>query len=351
MIPVTPRVAGTVLAVRADDTDVVAAGTPLVDLDPADARVALDAAEADLARAVRNVRQLFASRDALRSTVANREADLGKAKEDLARRQKLAGNGAVSAEEMEHARTALRNAEASLANVRDQLAATEVLVEGTSVDTHPDVKRAAARVEEAALALARTAIVAPVDGQVARRAVQVGARVAAGTPLLALVPLDRLWVDANFKESQLARLRIGQPVTLSADVWGSRVEYRGKVIGLGAGTGGAFALLPAQNASGNWIKVVQRVPVRIELDHDQLVAHPLRVGLSMVVEVDVSRQDGRQIADSQPRSAPVVQTGGDGSNLDGIRDRIREIIAANAGNGVAVAEPVADARRPGAGRG
>ena len=210
---------------------------------------------------------------------------------------------------------------------------------------------AAAKVEEAALALARTAIVAPVDGQVARRVVQVGARVAAGTPLLALVPLDRLWVDANFKESQLARLRIGQPVTLSADVWGSHVEYRGKVIGLGAGTGGAFALLPAQNASGNWIKVVQRVPVRIELDHDQLVAHPLRVGLSMVVEVDVSRQDGRQIAASQPRSAPVVQTEGDAGNLDGIRDRIREIIAANAGNGVAVAEPVADARRPGAGRG
>ncbi|HNF67158.1 MAG TPA: HlyD family efflux transporter periplasmic adaptor subunit [Plasticicumulans sp.] len=351
VIPVTPRVAGTVLAVRADDTDVVVAGTPLVDLDPADARVALDAAEADLARAVRNVRQLFATRDALRSTVANREADLAKAKEDLARRQKLSGNGAISAEEMEHARTALRSAEASLANVRDQLSATEVLIENTAVDTHPDVKRAAAKVEEAALALARTAIVAPVDGQVARRVVQVGARVAAGTPLLALVPLDRLWVDANFKESQLARLRIGQPVTLSADVWGSHVEYRGKVIGLGAGTGGAFALLPAQNASGNWIKVVQRVPVRIELDHDQLVAHPLRVGLSMVVEVDVSRQDGRQIADSQPRSAPVVQTGGDGSNLDGIRDRIREIIAANAGNGVAVAEPVADARRPGAGRG
>ena len=186
---------------------------------------------------------------------------------------------------------------------------------------------------------------------VAKRQVQIGQRVQAGAPLLTVVPVSRMHVDANFKEVQLEHVRIGQKAELHADIYGNKVIYHGVVAGFSGGTGAAFSAIPAQNATGNWIKVVQRVPVRIELDHDQLVAHPLRVGLSMVVEVDVSRQDGRQIADSQPRSAPVVQTGGDGSNLDGIRDRIREIIAANAGNGVAVAEPVADARRPGAGRG
>ncbi|TCO79230.1 membrane fusion protein (multidrug efflux system) [Plasticicumulans lactativorans] len=331
VVTVTPRIPGTVLSVRAEDTDGVRAGDPLVELDPADARVALDAAEAELARAVRGVRQLFATRDALAASVRNRETDLAKAQEDYTRRQKLGGNGAVSAEEIEHARSAMRAAEALLANVRQQLAANAVMVEGTTVDTHPDVKRAAAQVEAAALALARTTITAPVDGQVAKRTVQVGTRIEPGTPLLAVVPLDRLWVDANFKESQLGRLRIGQPVQLSADTWGRHVEYHGKVVGLGAGTGGAFALLPAQNASGNWIKVVQRVPVRIELDRGELAAHPLRIGLSMQVEVDVRDQSGPQLATAGARGEPLAQTVGDTAALADIRERIRTIIADNDG--------------------
>jgi len=331
VVTVSPRISGSVLSVRADDTEMVRAGDALVDLDPADARVALDAAEAELARAVRNVRQLFATRDALQASVQTREADLSKAREDLARRQKLAGNGAVSAEEVEHARSAVRAAEAQLANVNQQLAATSVLIEGTSVDSHPDVKRAAASVEAAALALARTSIVASVDGQIAKRTVQVGVHVEAGTPLLAVIPLAHLWVDANFKESQLDRLRIGQPVTLSADLWGSKVEYHGRVVGLGAGTGGAFALLPAQNASGNWIKVVQRVPVRVSLDPQQLAEHPLRVGLSMQVDVDVSDQSGAQLASVGQRDEPALQAPGDAQALVGIRERIHAIIAANDG--------------------
>jgi membrane fusion protein, multidrug efflux system len=330
VVQITPQVAGTVLAIQADDTDFVAAGRPLVMLDPADAKVALEQAEAQLAQTVREVRNLFANSASLKANVALREADVAKARDDLARRQGLVASGAVSREEIEHARTALSAAAAALAAAREQLAANQALIDDTTVQNHPNVMRAAARVHEAYLAYERTTIPAPVSGFVAKRSVQVGSRVAPGQPLMAIVPLNQVWVDANFKEVQLRNMRIGQPVTLSADVYGSRAEYHGKVVGLGAGTGAAFSLLPAQNATGNWIKVVQRVPVRIGLDSRELAAHPLRVGLSMQADVDVEGRNGAQLA-SAARSEPVAATAVFDDQGKAAQARVKSIIAANLG--------------------
>ncbi|MCM5680238.1 efflux RND transporter periplasmic adaptor subunit [Schlegelella sp. S2-27] len=321
LVQVTPQVGGTVLSVRASDTDFVKAGQTLVNLDPADARVALEQAEAQLAQTVREVRVLYANNSALQAQIAAREADLARAQaevaraqDDVARRAPLVRTGAVGKEEFDHAdaqlsaaRSAAAAAQSAVLAAREQLGSNQSLTDGTTVERHPSVQRAAARVREAYLALKRVELPAPVDGYVARRSVQVGQRVQAGAPLMAIVPLKQVWVDANFKESQLQRLRIGQPVTLTADVYGDAVEFHGTVAGLGAGTGAAFSLLPAQNATGNWIKVVQRVPVRIVLDAQQLEAHPLQVGLSMEARVDVSRQDGKILADTQ-RSAAVSTT-------------------------------------------
>jgi len=321
VVQITPQVGGTVVAVSVEDTDVVRAGQPLVKLDTADARVALEQAEAQLAQAVREARSLFAHETPLRAAVAQRETevaraatDVARADEDLQRRAPLVPSGAIGREEFEHAkaqlatvRAALATAQSGVASAREQLAAHRVMTEGLAPERHPAVMRAAARVREAWLALKRCEIAAPVAGTVARRSVQLGQRVAAGAPLMSVVALESLWVDANFKEGQLGRLRIGQPATLVADVYGTKVAFSGTVAGLGAGTGAAFALLPAQNATGNWIKIVQRVPVRIALDAAQLKAHPLRVGLSMEVTVDVRRTDGPLVAEAA-RRPPAAET-------------------------------------------
>lgn len=321
VVQITPQVAGTVLAINADDTDMVKAGQLLVKLDAADAQVALDQAQAQLAQTVREVRTLFANNGSLQSQIQARQADVAKAQNEVARAQDdvnrrapLLASGAVGKEELNHAqsqlvaaRSALAAAESGLSTAREQLASNQSLTDGTSVEQHPNVQRASARVREAYLALKRVALVAPVDGYVAKRSVQVGQRVPAGSPLMTVVSLDQPWVDANFKESQLQRVRIGQPATLTADVYGQKVVYHGTVAGLGAGTGAAFALLPAQNATGNWIKIVQRVPVRVTLQADEVKAHPLRVGLSMEVEVDVAKQDGLVLAQAQ-RTQAVAQT-------------------------------------------
>ena len=360
LIQITPQVGGTVLAINADDTEFVKAGSVLVKLDPADARVALDQAEAQLAQTVREVRTLYANNDALQAQVALREADIARLKADLvkaqgdvARREPLLASGAVGREEYNHAtaqlsaaKSAVAAAESAAAAAREQLASNRALTEGTSVEDHPNVQRAAARVREAVLALKRVDILAPVAGTIAKRSVQLGQRVAPGAPLMALIPLKQLWVDANFKEGQLRNLRIGQPATLIADVYGKRVEYRGTVAGVGAGTGSAFSLLPAQNATGNWIKVVQRVPVRIALDPAQLAAHPLRVGLSMDVTVDVRDQHGSTLADA-PRADPTVARTTVYEDTD--RDAeatVQRIIAANLGGKRTPAVAKA-ARRPG----
>src|SRR6478672_4394557 len=343
VIQITPQIGGTVMGIYADDTDFVKAGQPLVQLDPADAKVALEQAEANLAQAVRQVRTLYANNGSLAAQVNLRQADIAKAQADVARanddmnrRQSLAGNGAVSKEELNHAASQLANAKSALAAAqagvtaaREQLASNQAMTEGTSVEQHPSVQAAAAKVREAWLASQRAAIPAPVDGYVAKRTVQLGQRVAAGAPLMSLVPLKQVWVDANFKEVQLRKIRIGQPVTLTADVYGSKVEYKGTVEGLGVGTGAAFALLPAQNATGNWIKVVQRVPVRVALNPDEVARHPLRVGLSMDATVDVTNQDGKTLSDA-PRGASIAQSTPVFTAQDGAADaEVRRIIAAN----------------------
>ncbi|MCM2251989.1 MAG: efflux RND transporter periplasmic adaptor subunit [Ramlibacter sp.] len=353
IIQITPQVGGTVIAIQADDTDFVKAGQPLVKLDPADAKVALDQALANLAQTVRQVRALYVNNASLAAQVRLREADIVKAQtdiaraqDDLSRRQALVVNGAVSREELNHAgtqlasaRSALASAQAGVAAAREQLAGNQAMTEGTSVEQHPNVQAAAAKVREAWLSAQRATLLAPADGYIAKRTVQVGQRVAAGAPLMSVIPLSQVWVDANFKEVQLRKIRLGQPVKLTADVYGRKVEYRGTVAGLGAGTGAAFALLPAQNATGNWIKVVQRVPVRVALDAAQIAAHPLRVGLSMQAEVDVTRQDGKTLADS-PRAAPVQHVPAGVPGDSGAEAEVRRVITANAGRARTALDPV-----------
>jgi len=345
VVQITPQVAGTVLAVLVDDTDIVKVGQPLVRLDPADAKLALERAEAQLGQTVREVRTLYANTAALEATIKLREADVARAQaeearanDDVVRRLPLVSSGAVAGEEMRHAetalaaaRSALAAARSALAAAREQAASNRALTDGTTVATHPNVERAAAALREAFLAVQRNELPAPVAGQVARRSVQVGQRITPGTPLMSVIPLDQVWVEANFKEGQLRKMRIGQPVKLTADLYGSRIEYDGRVAGLGAGTGAAFAILPAQNATGNWIKVVQRVPVRIELDARQIAAHPLRVGLSMEATVDLHRTTGEPVL-----SAPVTQRASSRTQVFDTRsaeaDRlVHEIIAANLG--------------------
>ncbi|MDK2655137.1 HlyD family efflux transporter periplasmic adaptor subunit [Cupriavidus consociatus] len=329
VVQVTPLVAGTVVSIAADDTQLVTAGQPLIQLDRADTQVSMEQAEAQLAQAVREVRTLYVNNGSLAANVALREADVAKAREDLRRRQAIAGSGAVSNEEISHAQAAVKAAESALLAAREQLASNKVLTDQTTVEKHPNVQRAAANLRSAYLSFARSTMPAPVTGYVAKRSVQVGQRVAAGAPLMAVVPLDQVWVDANFKEVQITHMRIGQPVTLEADVYGSKVEYKGKVAGFSAGTGSAFSLLPAQNATGNWIKVVQRLPVRIALDPQQLKDHPLRVGLSMTVKVDVRREEGAAMANAAP--ARPMQTDVYDKVAQDADQLIAQIITANNG--------------------
>ncbi|RKT27191.1 membrane fusion protein (multidrug efflux system) [Paraburkholderia sp. RAU2J] len=295
LVQLTPQVSGTVVAVNADDTQIVKQGAPLVTLDNADAKIALADAQASLGQTVRQVSGLYVNNDFYAATVAQRQSDLARANDDLKRRLTVVETGAVSGEEIAHARDAVSSAQAALDAARQQAEANHALTDRTSIEQHPNVQAAATKVRDAYLNYARNTLPAPVTGYVARRSVQVGQRVAPGTPLMAIVPLDGVWVDANFKEGQLKHMRIGQPVTLTADVYGSGVKYHGRVVGFSAGTGAAFAVLPAQNATGNWIKVVQRLPARIQLDQGELNAHPLRIGLSMQVDVDTREESGAQL--------------------------------------------------------
>jgi membrane fusion protein, multidrug efflux system len=307
VIQVTSDVTGTILSVHARETDTVAAGQTLIELDPADARVAMDAAVADLGNTVRQVHGAFLQVDRLRAQVALREVELGRARQDLARRNSLAEGGAVSAEDVAHARDAVAGLEAALRAAREELNVALAQTVGTTPAEHPQVLRAAARVREASLALRRTVVRAPVRGVIAKKGVQVGQRVAPGAPLLGLVPLEDVWVDANFKEAQLRQMRIGQPVHLHADLYGDSVEFEGRIRGFSPGTGAAFALLPPQNASGNWIKIVQRVPVRIVLDPAQVREHPLRIGLSTSVVVDVHDQSGPVLTEPRAEAGASIE--------------------------------------------
>src|SRR5580704_2849397 len=304
VVQITTEIPGTVIQLHADDTQSVARGQALLELDPADAEVSVSNAEANLARAVRSVRALFAQADQLRAEIRDREVELRQAEEDHARRSGLLSDGAVSSEEFQHTQERVTEVRASLTAAQQQLNETTAQIDRTTIPTHPQVLAAMAAVRDASLSLRRTRVTAPVSGVIAQRSVQVGQQVAAGTPLMGVVPLDAVWVDANFKEVQLRNMRVGQPVNLRADVYGGKVVYHGKLVGLSAGSGTAFALLPAQNASGNWIKIVQRLPVRIELDPGELRAHPLRIGLSVTADVDIRDTSGPLVSE-QVRRIPI----------------------------------------------
>ena len=328
VVQVTPQVGGVVTAIRADNTDRVAAGAVLIELNGVDAQLALDAARANLARTVRQVRGQFAMAGQDGATVALRKVDLARAQEDVARRSALAKIGAIPGEELVHAQQAVRTARAALDVASEQLKRNHALIDGTTVESHPDVQAAAVQLRNASVALARTKVPAPVGGVVTKRGVQVGQRVAAGAPLMSVVPLDHLWVTANLKESQLRNVRVGQPVRLTTDLYGGGVVYHGHVLGQDAGTGSAFSLLPAQNATGNWIKVVQRVPVRIALDPAEVAAQPLQLGLSMRVEVDTEARDGKRLVAAQGQ-AQAYTTAVYADELAQADAQVRAIIDAN----------------------
>jgi membrane fusion protein (multidrug efflux system) len=307
VVQITPQGTGTVISIGADETDSVRQGDILIALNPADAQIALERTQAELAEAVRQVQKLFFSARQYRAGVVTGEVYLQRAQSDAQRRDGMDTAGAVSEEDLEHSRQMQTFAMAGLAAAQAQLDSSLALTVKTDVAHHPQVLAAAAHVRDAFLALRRTQIPSPVGGYVAKRAVQVGQRVTQGDTLMAVVALDQMWVEANFKEVQLRHLRIGQPVQVTADIYGDNIEYAGKIAGLGLGTGAAFSLLPAQNATGNWIKVVQRLPVRIELDREQLKQHPLRIGLSMQITVDTHNRDGLALA-SKPRAQAAFST-------------------------------------------
>lgn len=306
-VTVSAQVPGTVIEVRTDDTRLAHAGDVLVRLDPTDADVALAKAGSALAQAVRQVRQ---QTDAAAAADAEVDADRlqwQQAGADLTRRAPLQGADAIAPEELAHARDAVARAKAALDVAQRQARAAHAAVDGASIADNPAVMQARAQFREAWINNRRNAIVAPISGYVAQRSVQVGQRIQPGQALLTVIPLQDLWVDANFKEGQLEHLRIGQPAEVETDLYGGDVIFRGHVLGVGAGTGSAFALLPPQNASGNWIKVVQRVPVRIALDPQQLRKHPLRVGLSATVKVDTHDRSGHVLGQNEP-NAPAADT-------------------------------------------
>ena len=326
IVAVTSRENATVTALYADNTQQVHQGQLLIEMDPSVAQVNMRAAEANLARAARAVRGTFASADSYSAQLEQAEVALAQAKSDYQRRQ-AALAGAVSGEELGHARDAVQAAEAAVNSARGGLAQAQSGIAGMDVAHNPDVLAAEAQLRAAAIVLAHMKIVAPVDGIVAQRTVQVGQRVNAGAPLMAVVPLSNVWVDANFKEVQLARMRIGQPVKITTDIYGGKVVFHGRVAGLGAGSGSAFSILPPQNASGNWIKIVQRVAVRIALEPAELKDNPLRVGLSVTASVDVRDQSGPRATDA---AAVGVMRGNTGENVDAkVNALVKKILAAN----------------------
>jgi membrane fusion protein (multidrug efflux system) len=298
IVSITSREPGTILALHADNTQLVRRGQLLVELDPVNANVALEAAEADLARTVRAVRANFSKVDQGRAQLAAARVALTTAENDYSRRAS-AGNS-VSAEDLNHASDTLSVARANVEVAQSDIAQAEAAVSNTHVASNPDVLAAIAQLRQTAIVMAYMRLYSPVDGVVAQRTAQLGQQVAPSAPLMTVVPLQDVWIDANFKERQLADMRVGQPVTISADIYGGSATYHGHVQGLGAGSGNAFALLPPQNASGNWIKIVQRVPVRIALDPKELREHPLRVGLSVNVSVDISDRSGSAMGSTVP---------------------------------------------------
>ncbi|HDG1710187.1 TPA: multidrug efflux MFS transporter periplasmic adaptor subunit EmrA [Kluyvera ascorbata] len=328
-VQIMSQVSGSVTKVWADNTDYIKQGDVLVTLDQTDAQQAFEKAQTQLASSVRQMRQLMINNKQLQANIDIRKTTLAQAQTDLNRRIPLGNANLIGREELQHAKDAVTSAQAALDVAIQQYNANQAMILGTKLEDQPTVRQAATEVRNAWLALQRTKIVSPMSGYVSRRSVQPGAQISPTTPLMAVVPASNLWVDANFKETQLAHMRIGQPVTVVSDIYGDDVKYTGKVVGLDMGTGSAFSLLPAQNATGNWIKVVQRLPVRIELDEKQLEQHPLRIGLSTLVKVDTSNRDG-QILANQIRTSPVYESNAREISLDPVNKLINDIVQANA---------------------
>ncbi len=329
-VQIMAQVSGSVTKVWADNTDFVKKGDVLVTLDPTDAQQAFEKAQTQLASSVRQTRQQMINSKQLLASIEVQKTALAQAQTDLKRRVPLGSANLIGREELQHARDAVASAQAQLDVSVQQYNANQAMVLDTSLDQQPAVKQAATEVRNAWLALQRTKIVSPMTGYVSRRAVQPGAQISPTTPLMAVVPATGLWVDANFKETQLAHMRIGQTATVVSDIYGDDIKYTGKVVGLDMGTGSAFSLLPAQNATGNWIKVVQRLPVRIELDEKQLADHPLRIGLSTLVTVDTTSRDGQVLA-NQARSNPAYESNAREISLEPVNKLIEDIVKANAG--------------------
>jgi membrane fusion protein (multidrug efflux system) len=343
MVTISSRIAGTVVEVAVEETDRVHQGQVLVKLDPVDARVALMNAEGQLAQAVREAQARMQQANQADAAIPQRRAQYEQARDEYNRRHPLLERRAVSAEEVDTGKRQMQQALAALQAAEREAAAAHAQVDGTTVEDFPAVIQARAQFRNAWVNNGRNAIVSPIEGYAARRQVQVGQRIQPGQDLLTVVPLSDLWVDANFKETQLEHIRIGQPVKITTDMY-SDVEYRGTVVGLNAGTGSAFSLLPAENATGNWIKVVQRLPVRVAINADDLRKHPLRIGLSTYVNVDTRDRNGRVLAET-PRDKPLASTNVYEQEMDRADERAQEIIRANTVD--AVPKPVAAARRGG----
>lgn len=329
-VVISPQVSGTVIAVLADDTQFVRAGQVLVRLDPIDAETGLARNANALGQSVRQVRQQKLNAEQYDSLIATRRLELSRAEADLAKREPLLADSAIAPEEVRHARESVQLARAALTQAQRQATALHALVDGTTVEDNPAVLQAKAAYRDAWIAAQRNAVVAPVTGYVAERSIQLGQHVTAGQALMTVIPLNALWVDANFKEVQLRHLRIGQPVQVRSDLYGGSFIYHGHVQGMAAGTGAAFALLPAQNASGNWIKVVQRVPVRVQLDGADLAKSPLRVGLSTTVTVDTTNEDGPVLA-REAADQPVGVTQAYTQDLDKANAEADAVVRRNLG--------------------
>ncbi|WP_447870168.1 multidrug efflux MFS transporter periplasmic adaptor subunit EmrA [Serratia fonticola] len=329
-VQIMAQVSGSVNSVTFDNTDFVRKGDVLLTLDPTDAEQAFERAKTALANSVRQTHQLVINGKQYQANIALRKSELSKVENDLKRRIVLGNADAIGREELQHARDAVDNAKAALEVAVQQYNANQAMVLNTPLDKQPAVLQAAAQMRDAWMALQRTRIVSPITGFVSRRSVQVGAQISPGTPLMAIVAPDHVWVDANFKETQIANMRIGQEATVVSDLYGSDVVFKGKVVGIDMGTGSAFSLLPAQNSTGNWIKVVQRLPVRIELDAQQVAEHPLRIGLSTLVKVDTTNLDGLVLSDTV-RQKPLFETNALTLDLAPVNQMIADVIHANAG--------------------
>lgn len=329
-VQIMAQVSGSVTKVWAEDTHFVKQGDILVSLDPADAEQSFEKAKTALASSVRQTHQLMINSKQYQANIELKKTALAQAQRDLGRRVPLGKDNLIGREELQHARDAVASAQAELDVAVQQYNANQAMVLGSRLEDQPAVKQAAAAVRDAWMALQRTNIISPMTGYVSQRSVQVGSQISPTTPLMAIVPARGMWVDANFKETQLANIRIGQPATVVTDMYGDDTVFTGKVVGLDMGTGSAFSLLPAQNATGNWIKVVQRLPVRIELDENQVTKHPLRIGLSALVSVDTTNRDGAVLS-TQIRTTPVYESNARVLNMAPVNTLIDQIIQANAG--------------------